>query len=93
MCFERLVGLCCLLLWYVKRIKGDTYTLGQYRDHDFVNPYPLSCSAARRSLDFIVIRVSTDLEVIQRFTFYAARYCAAEEQDSDFVGGIGNEIY
>jgi hypothetical protein len=40
------------------------------------------CSAARGPLDFLVIRVSTDLEVIQRSTFCAARYCAAEEQDS-----------
>jgi hypothetical protein len=41
-----------------------------------------SCSAARGPLDFLVIRVSTDLEVIQRSTLCAARYCAAEEQDS-----------
>jgi hypothetical protein len=40
------------------------------------------CSAARGPLDFLVIRVRTDLEVIQRSTFCAARYCAAEEQDS-----------
>jgi hypothetical protein len=42
----------------------------------------VTCSAARGPLDFLVIRVSTDLEVIQRSTFCAARYCAAEEQDS-----------
>jgi hypothetical protein len=51
------------------------------------------CSAARGPLDFLVIRVSTDLEVIQRSTFCAERYCAAEEQDfqsgADKAGALG----
>jgi hypothetical protein len=45
-----------------------------------------SCSAARGPLNFLVIRVRTDLKVIQRFKFCAARCCAAEEQDSYFAG-------
>jgi hypothetical protein len=46
------------------------------------------CNAVRESLDFLVIRVSTDLKVIQRFTCCTARYRAAEEHDSSGYGQL-----
>jgi hypothetical protein len=47
--------------------------------------YTALCSAARGPLDFLVIRVSTDLEVIQWSTFCALRYCAAEDGAAQHV--------